>query len=163
MNEDVHQRAEHLLAASKVEGTSPAEQEWLEAHLESCVPCAEYTAALERAVASLRSVSIALDPALVRATQLRVRSRAQELREQESRMRGLWISCAFSWALGVLSAPLLWWGFRWVGRHMALPDLAWQTAFVLWWVMPAAAATAVLAGLRARASSENGFLESPRR
>jgi hypothetical protein len=163
MSEDVHQRAEHLLAASKVEGISPAEREWLEAHLESCAPCGERAVALERAVASLRSVSIALDPALVRATQFRVRLRAQELREQESRMRGLWVSCALSWVLGALSAPLLWWGFQWVGRHIALPDLAWQTAFVLWWVMPAAAAVAVLAGLRARASSENGFLESARR
>ena len=156
MSEDVHQRAEHLLAASKVEGISPAEQEWLETHLESCVPCNEYTAALERAVASLRSVRIPLDPALVRATQFRVRLRAHELREQESRMQGLWISCALSWVLGALSAPLLWWGFQWVGRHIALPDLAWQTAFVLWWVMPAAAAAAVLAGLRARAAKENG-------
>lgn len=163
MSEAVHQRAERLLAASKVEGISPAEREWLDGHLESCTPCGERAVALERAVASLRSVSIALDPALVKATQFRVRLRAHELREQESRMRGLWISCALSWVLGALSAPLLWWGFQWVGRHIALPDLAWQTAFVLWWVMPAAAAVAVLAGLRARASRENGFLESARR
>jgi hypothetical protein len=63
----------------------------------------------------------------------------------------------------MVSAPLLWWGFQWVGRHMALPDLAWQTAFVLWWVMPAAAAAAVLAGLRARVARENGIEESPGR
>ena len=163
MNEDVHQRAEHLLAVARVEGISAAEREWLDGHLESCVRCAEHAAALERAVTSLRSVSIPLEPALVRATQFRVRRRARELHEQESRMQGLWISCALSWVLGALSAPLLWWGFQWIGRHTALPDVAWQTAFVLWWVMPAAATAAVLAGLRAHAAKENGFLESPRR
>jgi len=163
MSEDVHKTAEHLLAGLKVEGISSAERKWLEAHLGSCARCAEYAAAVERAVASVRSVSIPPNPTLVRATQFRVRLRAQELREQESRMRGLWISCAFSWVLGALSAPLLWWGFQWVGRHMVLPDLVWQTAFVLWWVMPAAVAAAVLAGLRARAARENGIEESSRR
>lgn len=162
MSGDVHQQAERLLAVAKVQGISATEREWLDAHLEGCARCGEHAAALEHVVASLRLVSIPLDPALVRATQFRVRLRAQELREQKSRMRGLWISCALSWILGALSAPLLWWGFQWVGRHMVLPDLAWQTAFVLWWVMPAAAAAAVLAGLRARALSENGARESPR-
>jgi len=163
MSEDVHQQAERLIAVARVEGISSAEREWLEGHLESCARCDEHATALERAVGALRTVSIPLDPALVRATQFRVRLRAQELREEKSRMRGLWISCALSWVLGALSAPLLWWGFQWVGRHMVLPDLAWQTAFVLWWVMPAAAVAAVLAGLRERASSENRFLGSPRR
>ena len=163
MTEDVHQQAEHLLAVSRLEGISAAERAWLEAHLESCLLCAEYAAALERAITSLRAVSIPLDPALVRATQFRVRLRARELHERESRMRGLWISCALSWVSGVLSAPLLWWGLQWIGHHMALPDLAWQTAFILWWVMPAAATAAVLAGLRARAARENGIEESSRR
>ena len=31
MSEDVHKRAEHLLAVSRVEGISPAEREWLTA------------------------------------------------------------------------------------------------------------------------------------
>lgn len=163
MSEDLHKHARRLLAAARVEGISDAEQAWLETHMQECAQCGEHASSLARTIGGVRSLAAPLDPALVEATRRRVHFRARELREQESRLRGLWISCAFSWALGVLSAPLLWWGFRWVGRHMALPDLAWQTAFALWWVMPAAAATAVLAGLRARASSENGFLESPRR
>jgi len=162
MSDDFHKSAERLLAALKVEGISPTERGWLDGHLESCARCAEHAAALGRAVASLRSVAIPLEPALVQTTQFRVRRRARELREQESRMHGLWFSCALSWALGVLSAPLLWWGFQWVGRHMALPDVAWQTAFALWWAMPAAATAAVLAGLRARAAKENGIQESLR-
>jgi predicted anti-sigma-YlaC factor YlaD len=163
MSEDLHKHARQLLAAARVEGISDAEQAWLEAHMQECAQCGQYASSLERTIGDVRSLAAPLDPALVRVTQFRVRLRAQELREQKSRMRGLWISCVLSWVLGALSAPLLWWGFRWVGRHMVLPDLAWQTAFVLWWVMPAAAAAAVLAGLRTRDSSENGFLGSPRR
>ena len=156
MSDDVHPRAEHLITAARVEGISPAEREWLDTHLESCAHCAERAAALERALASLRSLSIPLDPALVSATQLRVRLRAQGLQEQESRMRGLWVSCALSWFLGALSAPLLWRGFEWVGRRIALPDLAWQTAFLFWWLVPGAAVGAVFAWQRARGSSDNG-------
>lgn len=163
MSQDLHQNARQLLAAARVEGISDTEQAWLEAHLQECAPCGEYASSLERTIGGVRSLAAPPDPALVEATRRRVHFRACELREQESQMRGLWISCALSWVLGVLSAPLLWWGFQWIGRHMALPDLAWQTAFVLWWVMPVAATAAVLAGLRARAGRENGIQESLRR
>jgi hypothetical protein len=157
MNEDLHERATRLIAAERVEGLSADEQAWLSEHLAECASCAAHAQETERALRALRAVTIPVRPTLVSATQWRVRLRAHELREQESRMRGLWFSCALSWVLGVLSAPLLWWGFQWAGRYLALPDVAWQTAFALWWIMPAAASAALLAGLRARAAKENGI------
>ncbi len=162
MNENVHQRAARLIATERIEGLSASERSWLDEHLEGCPDCAARARTTEEALRALRAISVPVRPALVTTTQFRVRMRARELREQESRMHGLWVSCALSWVLGVLSAPLLWWGFHWAGRHMALPDVAWQTAFALWWVMPAVATAAVLAGLRVRAQKENGIQESLR-
>jgi predicted anti-sigma-YlaC factor YlaD len=163
MNGEHHEHARKLLAAARVEGLNATDQAWLDAHLESCGDCRVYVESLDRAVAAARSLQAPVDPVLLETTRRRLHLRARELREHEARMHGLWISCALSWVLGALSAPLLWWGFRWLGRHMALPDLAWQTAFAFWWVMPAAATAAVLAGLRARAANENGIQRSLRR
>jgi anti-sigma factor RsiW len=156
MKEDIHQKAESLIAAAGVEGLSPAQRAWLESHLAECAPCAGRAASLERVVASLRAVPISLDPAVVEATRRRLRLRARELREQQSRMRGLWMACALSWMLGALSAPLLWWGLEWLGERVALPQPVWVMAFLMWWVVPAALIGAVLAWRRTRAATENG-------
>lgn len=162
MSEDVHQRAERLLAISKVEGISAAEREWLEAHLEDCARCAKRATAVEQVVASLRSVSIPPDPAVVEAVRRRVRMRAAELHEQQARLRALWIACAFSWVLGVLSAPLLWWGLQRIGEHLALPSPVWAIAFILWWTLPAAGAGAIFAWLRGSPSSGEHLRGLPR-
>ncbi|MGA2630794.1 MAG: hypothetical protein ABSG54_11345 [Terriglobia bacterium] len=144
MSDDIHKRAESLLTASRVEGISPSERGWLKAHLQDCARCAEHAATLERAVAMLRSIPVPLDRALVEATRFRVRLRAHELREERVRMLGLWISCGLSWALGVLSAPLVWQELEWVGERTAIPRPAWMMAFVIWWVLPAVVIAAVL-------------------
>jgi len=160
MTEDLHARAGHLIDAVQVEGISAADREWLDNHLEGCARCGARARATERALQSLRSAAFHIDPAVVRATQLRVRLRAQQLREQQSRMRALWVSCALSWVLGVVSAPLLWRGFEWLGRSVALPDSVWQIAFFLWWPVPAVVAGGVLAWWRVRASTEDGYTAS---
>ncbi|MBI1983153.1 MAG: hypothetical protein HYS61_03030 [Acidobacteria bacterium] len=157
MSEDVHQRAERLLAASKVEGITEADREWLDAHLEGCAPCARLAASVEHVVASLRSVSLPLDPAVVEATRRRVHARALELREHDARMRALWMSCALSWMLGAVSAPLLWRGLEWVGQRMALPESVQVVAFIFWWIVPAVVVAAVLTWRRSRALAQNGY------
>jgi hypothetical protein len=70
---------------------------------------------------------------------LRVRARAWELRQQQNNLRPLWISCvlAFTWA--VVSMPFLWQGFEWLGRNQRLPEIVWQTGFVIMSLMPIAA------------------------
>ncbi len=157
MSEDVHQRAERLLAISKVEGISAAEREWLEAHLEDCARCAKRATAVEQVVASLRSVSIPPDPAVVEAVRRRVRMRAAELHEQQARLRGLWMACALSWALGVLSAPLLWWGLEWIGQRLAMPKPVWFMALVFWWTAPAVAVAGFLIWRKARLERETWY------
>src|SRR3954470_658617 len=79
----------------------------------------------------MRSSVVYANPAMVRATQMRVRARAAEMRLQQETMRPLWISSALALAWAVLSMPLLWQGFAWLGRVNHVPDLVWQTGFVI--------------------------------
>jgi len=157
MNPDVHERAGQLLDALHVEDISDAERTWLDAHLGECPACQARAQATQRALQTLRSGVVSVDPALVGKTQARVRLRARELRENQVRMRALWISCALSWVLGVASAPLVWQAFEWIGLHAALPKLVWESAFALWWLLPAAVAAGLIAWQRRRASTEESF------
>jgi hypothetical protein len=144
MSEDVHQRAERLIVANRVEGLSAADQAWLNLHLETCARCAKRADSTEHALRSLRSVSVRVGPGLIRATRLRVHARALELRDRRIQMAMLWVSCALSWVLGALSAPLVWHAFAWLGERSGMPAIAWQLGFALWWALPAAAVAVVL-------------------
>jgi putative zinc finger protein len=154
MSQDLHKRAERLIAQGRVEGVSAAEREWLEAHLEGCSRCQEFASATERALRLFRSMPVQVDRSLVQATRLRVYLRALELRDERSRLRGLWVSCALSWLFGVVTAPLVWHAFAWVGHRMSLPDLIWQMGFVLWWAVPALIGIAILAAQKAQSAGE---------
>ena len=156
MKEENHWRAKQLIDVTQLEGLSAADRAWLDEHLQNCASCRELAQATARAIQSLRSVLVGVNPALVSKTQIRVHLRAQELREQQARMRTLWVSCALSWVLGAVSAPLLWQGFEWLGRRIALPEAIWITAFALWWLTPAVVVGTVLAWQRSHASSETG-------
>jgi hypothetical protein len=155
MSEDVHARAKQLVAREQVEGLSMADSEWLGRHLHACAQCSEYAASTDRSLRALRSVSIRLDPSLARRSQLRVRLRAQEMRERQPCVWAIWVACVVSWMLGAASAPFVWRGFEWVGHRAGVPDVMWQMAFVLWWAIPAlAAAGIVLTAGRSRAESD---------
>ena len=154
MSEDVHQRAERLIVANRVEGLSAADQEWLNLHLETCARCARCADSTEQALRSLRSVSVRVGPGLIRATRLRIHARALELRERRTQMAMLWISCALSWVLGALSAPLVWRAFAWLGERFRMPAIAWQFGFALWWALPAATVAVVL--MMRRTHAERG-------
>jgi hypothetical protein len=156
MSKDVHQRAECLIVASRVEGLSASDQEWLDQHLESCTRCVHHANSTEQALRSLRSVSVRLGPGLIRATRLRVHARSLELSERRTQMTMLWVSCALSWVLGALSAPFVWRAFAWLGERSRIPAFAWQLGFALWWALPAAAVTVVLVMRRIQAESRTG-------
>jgi hypothetical protein len=145
MTEDIHERAIQLIDKRQVEGLTAEERDWLEAHLESCALCRNQALETERALQALRSAVPRFDVTLVLRTQMRARMRAHELIENAARMRALWISCALSWVLGVVSAPLLWRGFEWVGHRLAISRAVWMTGFVVSWVAPAVVTAAVIA------------------
>jgi anti-sigma factor RsiW len=145
MSEDPHKKAQALIAASRVEGISRSDREWLSSHLAECTGCAERAESVEKTLAALRSFPAALDAAVVEGARRRVRARAMELRERQSRRRGLWMACVLSWLFGALSAWPLWFAFKWLGQHFNMPEPLWVAALAVYWIVPAAAGAAALA------------------
>jgi predicted anti-sigma-YlaC factor YlaD len=145
MNENLHARAEKLIAQERIEGISQSEHDWLAAHLRECQSCAQVAQQTNDAVRVLRAVHVSLPRGLAERTRFRLQLRAQEMREREPKRRLLWIMCAMSWALGIATAPYVWRAFEWIGDRMGLPRLLWEMGFGLWWTIPAlVAATVVL-------------------
>jgi len=144
MNDNLHIRAQRLLAESVVEGLRPADEDWLREHLAECPACAQEASATQNALRALRAVSVNVPRDLAARTQLRVRLRAQETSTVVSGSFWLWVVTAASWLLGVFSAPLVWRGFAWLGANFGLPKLALEFGFVLWWTVPPLLAAAII-------------------
>lgn len=156
MNQEVHARARQLIAAARVEGISPSQQAWLEEHLETCGECAQEAAQTEQALEALRWVAVSADPALVRATQQRVRQRAYELAERRARMLPFALSCGLAAALGLATLLPLWRGFEWIGESWGVPALIWQAGFLSAWLLPAVLTAVVMLWLRPSPSNGDG-------
>ena len=144
MNQDVHQRASQLLAERRIEPLSREDQLWLAAHLAECDSCAAADARTSEALSALRTMQINIPRNLASRTQLRVRLRAEELREHGPAGRLIWAVAAMSWILGLATAPLVWRGFEWIGTHTGAPKLVLQFGFVLWWGLPALLAAGIV-------------------
>jgi hypothetical protein len=162
MSEEIHRRAEQLIARERIEGLSEAERDWLSAHFEECARCSESARATDQALRALRTVTISLPTGLSSRTQFRVRLRAQELREREPRRRALWVACAISWVFGILSAPYVWRLFAWFGEQTGVPKLVWELGFGLWWAIPALFIAIVLLMEKARQDAEQDWMRPGR-
>lgn len=154
MTADLHEKAKRLIAADHVEGIAAADRRWLDAHLAACSGCSEFASATERAIRSVRGLSVRVDPELVAHTRRAVRLRAVELRGQQAQWLPLWMSCAVSWVLGGLSLPLVWRGIIWVEQYVKLPSPVWIILLMLWWALPTVAMAAVLGAKRLQATDE---------
>ena len=152
MNETPHARAQKLFAQSLVEGLTPTEQSWLEAHVSECAECAAETATTRDLLSALRSVPVTVPGDLAARTQLKVRLRAQQTAEASPSSAMLWFITAASWLLGIFSAPLVWRGFAWFGEQTNLPKPVLELGFVLWWAVPALIALAAVLHQRAASS-----------
>ncbi|MGC1415442.1 MAG: hypothetical protein WA817_09185 [Candidatus Acidiferrum sp.] len=155
MNENLHARAEKLIAQERIEGISQDQRNWLAAHLRECQACSQVAQQTNDALRILRGMPIPLPRGLAARTQFRVQLRAQEMREREPKRRLLWIMCAMSWALGIATAPYVWRAFEWAGEHIGVPRLVWEMGFGLWWMIPALIAAAVVLMENARLANEN--------
>jgi hypothetical protein len=140
-----HARAESLIAKERVEGISPAEQEWLAGHLRECGQCSASVEATQQALRSLLSLQVTAPRGLAARTQFRVRLRAQEMRSvRQPRWRLVYLMCGASWVAGAATAPYVWRGLEWIGHRAGLPDLVWKMGFGVWWALPAIIAAAIL-------------------
>jgi predicted anti-sigma-YlaC factor YlaD len=144
MNHGLHQRASQLLAQRRIEPLSRQDEQWLAAHLAECESCATADSRIGEALSALRTMQIDLPHNLASRTQLRVRLRAEELREHAPASRLIWAVAAMSWILGLATAPFVWRGFEWIGTHTGAPKLVLQFGFVLWWGLPALLAAGIV-------------------
>jgi anti-sigma factor RsiW len=156
MNAEDHLRARRLMDAREVEGIADAERHWLEDHLEQCPQCEAGRQANQRALQLLRSNSLVVDPQVVSATQARIRWRARELRENQARLRVLWISCGLSWVMGTVTAPLLWRALGWLGQRFDVSQAVRVELFTFCWIVPATVTGALLVWRNSHAASPNG-------
>ena len=144
MLDSTHQRANELLAHRRIESLSREDEQWLAGHLSECKFCAAADARMSEALSTLRTMQINVPRTLASRTQLRIRLRAEELREHNPANRLIWAVAAMSWILGLATAPLVWSGFAWIGAHAGVPRLLLQFGFVLWWGLPALLAAGIV-------------------
>jgi hypothetical protein len=148
MNANDHQRAHSLITQSRAEQLEAADAGWLNAHLSECAGCAATASALDGAIRSMRSLPVITPPGLAEQTIQAVRRRSEELQGARARLVPLWIAVAFSIATTLVTAPVTWAAFAWLGRTARISDPVWQAAFLSWWFLPAAIVAAVLAWQR---------------
>jgi predicted anti-sigma-YlaC factor YlaD len=142
MTRNAHDEARALIALG--EGLSAAQQAWLQAHLGQCVACRDYAEAATGVVRSLRSLPLAADARLVRATQMRVRFHARRLRETRERMWLVGLACVGVGLSATLTIPLLWRLFAWMGEAAGVSTVVWQTGFIIFFIAPALFVSALL-------------------
>ena len=134
-----HQRAIDLITRRGVEGISESELSWLDTHLAECSGCSAYAISLRTASQVLRSMPVMASPSLVTTAQARLRARALELRERESRL----FLIGVSFCLGMLSSTAsawLWWKFgSWAVQLLGLPEAIVAPGVVLFWLLPSIA------------------------
>lgn len=144
MQADSHARAAQLISRQRVEEISRDEHAWLAAHLAGCFACSAFADETHHAVATLRSIPADIPRNLAARAQLRVRLRAEELREHAPARKLLWVLAFMSWALGVSTAPFVWKLFAWAGGELGLPRYVSQAGVVLWWTLPALIGVALI-------------------
>lgn len=137
MNGQDHGRAIELLSLRDLEEISEADALWLASHLQECADCSSFEVALSEAEKAVRSSSVMASAALVESTQRRVHARAQQLREQHSRM----VLVGVSFCLGVVTSTLtawVWWkSGAWVAETLGLPSGIVEPGVLLFWLLPA--------------------------
>jgi predicted anti-sigma-YlaC factor YlaD len=142
MTRDTHDEARELIALG--DALSDAQQIWLRNHLEQCTSCRGYAEAAAQMVRALRSLPIAADARLLRATQMRVRFHAARLRETRERMWLVALACLGVGLSTTVTLPLLWRLFAWMGEQAGVSTLVWQAGFVVFFVVPALVVSVVL-------------------
>jgi len=142
MTRDTHDEARELITLG--ESLSDAQQAWLRAHLDECEACRRYAEAANGVVRALRSVPLAADSRLVRATQMRVRFHASRLRETRERLWLVGMACLGVGLSATLTVPILWRLFAWMGEWAGVSTVVWQSGFIFFFIAPALAVSVLL-------------------
>jgi predicted anti-sigma-YlaC factor YlaD len=152
---DTHQQAQELIACGEHD-LSPSQQAWLRTHLDGCASCRDYGQAAQQFVRSLRSVPVVADLTLVRTTQMRVRLHSRQLLQKRERMWLVWMSCVLVGLSAVITTPILWQGFQWLGEWARVSSPVWQVGFMVFWISPALAASLIFLARGIHLTDTNG-------
>jgi len=131
-----HEKARFLLHRSLVEGISPEDRHWLDAHVGQCAECGRYADLSARAVRALDWFAIELDPAAALRVENAVRSRAEGMRAAEAHAKSLWIGTGVAIFLTFTGSAVTWRSLAWLASQWSLPSSAWQIVFVAFWLLP---------------------------
>jgi hypothetical protein len=142
MTWNAHDEARELIALG--EGLPDAQQVWLRAHLDECEACGHYAEAANGVVRTLRSLPLAADSRLLRATQMRVRFHASRLRETRERLWLVGMACLGVGLSATLTVPLLWRLFAWMGEWAGISGPVWQAGFMFFCIAPALVVSVLL-------------------
>ena len=131
-----HEKARSLLHRSLVEGISPEDRRWLDAHVGECAECGRYADRSARAVRALDWFALELDPAAALRVENIVRSRAEEMRSAESRAKSLWIGTGVAIVLTFTGSAVMWRTLASLASQWNLPSRVWQIGFAAFWWLP---------------------------
>ena len=131
-----HEKARFLLHRALVEGISPEDRRWLDAHVGQCAECGRYADLSVRAVGELDWFALELDPAAALRVENVVRSRAEEMRSAESHAKSLWIGTAVALFLTFTGSAVTWRSLAWLAIQWNLPSRVWQMVFAAFWLLP---------------------------
>ena len=131
-----HERARFLLDRSLVEGISPEDRHWLDAHVGQCAECARYADLSARTVRALDWFALELDPAAALRVENVVRSRAEGMRSAEAHAKSLWIGTAVALLLTFTGSALTWRPLASLASQWNLPSREWQIVFAAFWLLP---------------------------
>ena len=135
MTRDVHVEARRLIALGG--DLTDAQQASLRSHLNECRECRDYAEVTGGVIRALRSMPIAADARLVRATQMRVRFHATRMRETRERMWLVGMACLGVGLSATLTIPFLWRLFAWMGACAGVSAPVWQASFMIFFIAPA--------------------------
>ena len=142
MTRNAHDEARELIALG--EGLPDAQEARLRMHLSECEACRNYVEVAQGVVRGLRSLPLAADSRLVRATQMRVRFHASRLQEARERMWLVGMACLGVGLSATLTVPFLWRLFAWMGERAGVSTLVWQTGFMFFFIVPALVVSVLL-------------------
>jgi predicted anti-sigma-YlaC factor YlaD len=136
MTRNVHDEARQLISLGT--DLSDAQQSQLRKHLDECADCRKYRDSTGHVIRGLRSLPLAADARLVRATQMRVRFHASRMQEARQRLWFVGMACLGVGLSATLTAPFLWRMFTWIAASAGVSNPVWQEAgFALFWIAPA--------------------------
>jgi len=136
MTQDPHQQVREWIAGAGRSPLAGERQARLQDHLQNCQSCRSYAEQVGKIITVLRSVPLAADSELVRATQQRVRMRALQLQQSRERAWLVAMACLLVGLSGAITTSILWRGFEWMAQSMQLSGPVWQVGFLMVWIAP---------------------------